>query len=180
MARRIVLHDTPSERDEFSGKGHERTARALAAAITRHGDLDVAIGLDGPWGSGKSSVVEIARNLLNPSGDGQRTNYHFFTFDIWSTQGSSFRRSFLERFVDWTKSEFPTKSSALTNIEKQIRGKKRTVESHNRNVLDLWGIIVITLLPFLPLFYSTRYTYHSYHYPKCRPPCYHFTLSSRG
>ncbi|NKM12090.1 hypothetical protein GFL85_13785 [Rhizobium laguerreae] len=150
---RKILIDEPSGEDQFHGKGHERTADALARAITSfHGD-DRAIGLDGPWGSGKSTVVEIARRKLAQEGARKSVSYNFFTFDIWQSQGSSFRRSFLEHFLDWTRATFPQKDPQLEDIERKVKGKVRQVQSNNQSMLDWWGIIVVLFIPFLPIYY---------------------------
>ncbi|MEM6610210.1 MAG: P-loop NTPase fold protein [Pseudomonadota bacterium] len=149
---RKVITDEPTKTDSFNGKGHERTAASLARAIEAFDGVDRAIGLDGAWGSGKSSVVEIAASSLQ-SGRGNGTRFHFFTFDIWKSQGAGFRRSFLEHFVSWAKDSFPSKKAALQEIEKDIRGRTKEIETNNRPILDFFGIAVLLALPTLPIFY---------------------------
>lgn len=56
QVEREILIDEPTDQDWFQGKGHERTAEALARAIKNFRDKDRSIGLDGPWGSGKSKA----------------------------------------------------------------------------------------------------------------------------
>jgi len=153
--KRNILVDVPSPEDRFHGKGHERTAFALSKAIAEFDGVDRAIGLDGPWGSGKSSVVEIAEGILKKQEkqDGKLRVYHFFTFDIWKSQGSAFRRSFLEHLLQWAKLEFKTHQHALVDIEKRVKGKTKEIESNNRPRLDFHGILVLMALPFLPIYY---------------------------
>ncbi|KQS76406.1 P-loop NTPase fold protein [Rhizobium sp. Leaf383] len=153
IERRSILIDEPSREDQFNGKGHERTAIALSKAIATFYGNDRAIGLDGPWGSGKSTVVEIARRILDERKTKENRAYHFFTFDIWQSQGSSFRRSLLEHFLEWTISTFPAHRSRLLDVEKKVKGKVREVASTNQSILDWWGVLVIAALPFLPLYY---------------------------
>ncbi|KJF66035.1 hypothetical protein RS75_20405 [Rhizobium nepotum 39/7] len=150
---RTILIDEPSREDQFHGKGHERTAAALARAITSMAGHDRAIGLDGPWGSGKSTVVEIACNVLIGRHKKGEADYRFFNFDIWQSQGSSFRRSFLEHFLDWAIATFPHKRSKLEAIERDVKGKVREVQSKNQSMLDWWGVLVIAAIPFLPIYY---------------------------
>jgi len=150
---RQILIDEPSDKDLFHGRGHEKTARSLARAISEFADEDRAIGLDGPWGSGKSSIVEISSKYLkenNVSGD---RNFHFFTFDIWKSQGASFRRSILEELVTWAMREFPSKKSQLQKVEKNIKGKMRKVDTNHRVRLDWYGVSVIMMIPLLPIYY---------------------------
>ncbi|ULJ74205.1 P-loop NTPase fold protein [Rhizobium gallicum] len=153
VIRRSILIDEPSSEDQFNGKGHERTAAALSRAIANFSGHDRAIGLDGPWGSGKSTVVEIARKILAEKKTKENRDYRFFTFDIWQSQGSSFRRSLLERFLDWTITTFPKHRAALQEVERNVKGKVRQVHSTNQSILDWWGVLVIAALPFLPLYY---------------------------
>ncbi|MEI4480657.1 MULTISPECIES: P-loop NTPase fold protein [unclassified Phyllobacterium] len=150
---RKILIDQPSAEDLFRGKGHDRTADALAKAIANFREEDRAIGLDGPWGSGKSSVVEIAERKLRSAVISGKVKFHFFTFDIWKSQGSSFRRSFLEHFLDWTKLTFTERARELEEIEKKVKGKVREIHSNNQSILDWYGIAVLLFLPFLPIYY---------------------------
>lgn len=150
---RRIIQDEPSDKDLFNGGGHERTAHSLSKAIVRFDSGDSAIGLEGSWGSGKSSVVEMAaRKLTEKNGKGKKT-YNFFTFDIWKSQGSDFRRSFLEHFLNWAQLTFPKKRHELAAIEAQIQGKTREIQTNNQPILDWYGIVVLVFLPFLPLYY---------------------------
>lgn len=150
---RNVIIDVPTREDQFHGKGHERTAFSLANAIRDFDGEDRAIGLDGPWGSGKSSVVEIAANHLQKTRRAKEVKHHFFTFDIWKSQGAGFRRSFLEHFVSWAKDEFPKKRDLLIPIEKDIRGRTQEIETNNHPILGWFGIIILLILPFMPIYY---------------------------
>jgi hypothetical protein len=150
---REVIVDTPTSEDLFHGKGHERTALSLADAIMSFDNDDRAIGLDGPWGSGKSSIVEIAARHLASIADRKKIHHHFFTFDIWKSQGTGFRRSFLEHFVSWAMTEFPKNKTQLQQIEEDIHGKRREVTTSNQPILGWFGIIILFLLPILPIYY---------------------------
>ncbi|MEJ1119772.1 P-loop NTPase fold protein [Phyllobacterium sp. CCNWLW109] len=151
MLGRKILLDEPSQEDLFHGKGHDRTAAALASAIRNFSNADRAIGLDGPWGSGKSSVVGIAERKLQVS-MGDDIRFHFFTFDIWKSQGSAFRRSFLGHLVSWSITQFPKKSKKLAGIDNKIKGKVREVDTDNHLILDWYGIIILLAVPFLPIY----------------------------
>ncbi|MBO9136559.1 hypothetical protein J5289_18140 [Rhizobium sp. B230/85] len=152
LVRKIII-DQPSPEDLFHGKGHDRTATALANTIREFVSVgDRAIGLDGPWGSGKSSVVGIAARKLREGRTKESARFHFFTFDIWKSEGAAFRRSFLEHFVAWALLNFAAKSQHLHKIEAKIHGKIRTVDTDNQQLLDWFGIAVLLLVPFLPVY----------------------------
>ncbi|CUK08300.1 putative P-loop ATPase [Ruegeria denitrificans] len=165
--QREILIDEPSDQDLFQGKGHEKTALALSQAISEFQSQDRAIGLDGPWGSGKSSIVEIAEHVLAGKAESGGTKFHFFTFDIWKSQGTAFRRTFLEHLLDWSKQNFPNKRTNLEEIEKQVKGKKRELSTDNQTLLDWYGVLVLLTLPFLPIFYFwARTEYEKYTKPE--------------
>jgi len=54
------LKDAPSNEDLFSGGGHNRTADALVQGLIELSNEDGALGLEGEWGSGKSTVVRTS------------------------------------------------------------------------------------------------------------------------
>ncbi len=153
MNQNIIKIKSLGYKDLFHGGGHERTAHSLSKAIVKFDQGDAAIGLEGSWGSGKSSVVEMAaRKLAAKNGKGKKS-FHFFTFDIWKSQGSGFRRSYLEHFIAWAIKTFPKKRSALEKIKIQIHGKTREIQTNNQPILDWYGIGVLVFLPFLPIYY---------------------------
>lgn len=146
VVRRSILIDEPAVEDHFNGKGHERTAVALSKAIANFSGNDRAIGLDGPWGSGKSTVVEIARKILAERKTKDNRAYHFFTFDIWQSQGASFRRSLLEHFLEWTIVTFPKHRSQFQEVERKVKGKVREVRSTNQSILDSSARALLNLI----------------------------------
>ena len=146
------LSDSPEGEDGFAGKGHERSARALANAIFEFSNDDRSIGLEGAWGSGKTTVVSIAEGELEESHPGK---FAFFTFDLWANQSVEFRRAFLEEFLGWSKSYMAT--SKFKFFEKRVQGKERTVETETERRFSVFGYVLMTslfVLPFLVLWLS--------------------------
>lgn len=94
---RTILDDAPGTEDKFSGGGHGRTARALARAIRQSRESDQAIGLEGSWGAGKSTIVKLAEQDLR-EGEGDRS-YYVFTYDLWMNQTGHFKRGKKDRIV---------------------------------------------------------------------------------
>ena len=105
-----IIFGEPKSQDEFGGLGHERSGKALADGIRQLAERTEgrrraggAIGLEGAWGSGKSTVIDIAgRKYLG-------TDYRIFTFDLWRHQSDDFRRSLLEQFIGFARGEFNPK-----------------------------------------------------------------------
>src|SRR6185437_3779744 len=92
--------DNPSQEDEFRGHPHQRVADAVASVILSN-EGGRAIGLEGTWGSGKSTVIELVRTRLakhelsNPTA----RKSSFFVFDTWAHQSDPLRRVFLEELI---------------------------------------------------------------------------------
>lgn len=89
--------------DFYEGKSQERLAQAICSHIksidSQYPDDKVRpsiprlLGLEGPWGCGKSNVVAQMQKLL-------KDKYHFFTYDAWGHQEDLQRRSLLERLTE--------------------------------------------------------------------------------
>ena len=100
----FFLDDQPSESDLFGG-AHERLAQALAEIINRkddnktdNGEGGKTIGLEGGWGSGKSTVIRLLCKILDCSENGK--NVLVSNFDAWAHEGDPLRRTFLEHLID--------------------------------------------------------------------------------
>ena len=88
-----LVADTPADTDAFGG--HERVAGAIAEVVQSETG-GRSIGLEGEWGSGKSTVVRLTEKEL-----GQATGYDHgvAVFDLWAHQGDPLRRTFLESLI---------------------------------------------------------------------------------
>ncbi|MEW6650502.1 MAG: P-loop NTPase fold protein, partial [Chloroflexota bacterium] len=61
--RTLVISDDPSDKDEF-GDSHNRIAQTIANLMhTETGGK--SIGLEGEWGTGKSTIIKLLSNALN-------------------------------------------------------------------------------------------------------------------
>ena len=88
-----LLPDTPADADAFGS--HERVARSIAEVVqTENGGK--AIGLEGGWGAGKSTIVRLVSQKL--SGSEERA-HKIAIFDMWSHQDDPLRRTFLENLI---------------------------------------------------------------------------------
>lgn len=109
-----LLDDRPTKED-LAGGGHKRVADAIARLIERE-QGGKAIALEGTWGSGKSSVVQMLDNAFaefgkkakesnkkkdpkpqdrTNNGEPLPTDYLVYTFDAWKHEGDPLRVAFL-------------------------------------------------------------------------------------
>ena len=92
--RTRLLSDEPASEDTFGGS-HGRLAKAIAALIENE-DGGKAIGLEGGWGAGKSTVVQLVTRRLD---EGSPDRTLVVVFDAWAHQGDPLRRTFLEKLI---------------------------------------------------------------------------------
>ena len=85
-----TVDDAPASEDEFGS--HAPIAAAVRELITTEPG-GRTIGLEGSWGSGKSTVVKLLNDQLDGSG------VHVVVFDAWAHEGDPLRRSFLETLI---------------------------------------------------------------------------------
>ncbi len=97
--RTFLLDDIPAPEDAFASDGapgpHQRVADAIVELITspdEHGGK--MIGLEGGWGSGKSTVVRFMRDRL-----AENDHYTVIPFDAWAHEGDPLRRTYLETVI---------------------------------------------------------------------------------
>mgnify|MGYP006284666593 CR=1 FL=1 len=87
------LSDGPVTEDSFGS--HARVAESIATKV--EDDVPgMTIGLEGTWGSGKSSIVRMLEERWK-----DKAGIEVFTFDAWVHEGAPLRRTFLEELVSF-------------------------------------------------------------------------------
>src|SRR5205809_57795 len=87
-----LLSDEPVSSDAFGP--HKRIAHAIAELIVSNEAEGLSIGLEGSWGSGKSTVAKLLTDLITPE-----KNTAVVSFDAWAHEGDPLRRTFLENLI---------------------------------------------------------------------------------
>lgn len=162
MERKFTLiPDAPSESDLFNSRCHKRCARALSDSVQKLSDQDGAIGLEGGWGSGKSSVINFAKSSLAENKTSE-CEFHVFTFDLWAHGNEDIRGSLLEEFTGWASDQFdlaeidyPKHDSRKQNAKdfflNKIRGRVETIDHTTDSEYGKLAASFICLAPVLPL-----------------------------
>ena len=89
----VFLPDKPVSEDFFGC--HERIATSIATQVESNQE-GKTIGLEGTWGSGKSSVIEMLEAKWEKE---KNNNIRVFKYDAWEHQGDPLRRAFLEELI---------------------------------------------------------------------------------
>jgi len=155
-----LLPDEPTNADSFGA--HQRIANALATLI-ESSDGGKSIRLDGAWGAGKSTVVQMLREQLAKKyvkPDGQPSGFAMFTYDAWVHSGDRLRRAFFEGLVksttthEWIRSNSKTdkywQATLLSMAGKRKRVKKTTDPlSRRARVAVAFSVTLALLSPAL-------------------------------
>ncbi|MBL4613316.1 MAG: hypothetical protein JKY27_00355, partial [Magnetovibrio sp.] len=93
-----ILHDQPEANDAFGPHGSIATTLAnlikSPQPVSEEGQNDgYFIALEGKWGSGKSSIIQMLKGQLD-----QETS-PVIIFDAWAHSGDHLRRVFLEVLI---------------------------------------------------------------------------------
>ncbi len=146
-----LLSDVPAKEDKFGP--HQRLATAIAHLVTTE-DGGKCIGLEGGWGSGKSTVIQLLRRELDPEDgiDDSSTSSLVVIFDAWAHQGDPLRRTFLEKLIDRVVAKWLPGRSEHWGNKKQELGKQKTVANiHTDPNLDRWSKSFIVSVFLVPL-----------------------------
>jgi hypothetical protein len=123
----VVLEDSAATEDLLGFDGeigpHKRVADAISEIIlSKEYTGGKMIGLEGGWGSGKSTVINLIKRKLSPT-----TSVSVFYFDAWAHEGDPLRRTFLEslirhfKAVKWiNNNSWDTKLDMLAKKRKEV------------------------------------------------------------
>ena len=120
----------------------------MAAVIQSNRELKV-IGLLGPWGSGKSSVVKFIRDRL--AAVDKTEKFYCFTYDAWLHQSDPPRRAFLESLIRFLieshVTEEPLWTDRLQKLNRQIEETDSTT-TPTLSAAGRWLLPSALLVPF--------------------------------
>ncbi len=100
----FLIEDIPADADQLAFGGetgpHERVAQAMAELIQSDEHGGKMIGLEGGWGIGKTTVVNLMKKHLVGKSD-----ISVFSFDAWAHEGDPLRRTYLESLIHHFQAE---------------------------------------------------------------------------
>ncbi len=136
----------PASRDVFPGGSHDKVASAI------HGHLLSAtpskvVGLDGEFGSGKSSILNMLKAKLTAADPG----YRVWFFDCEQNYQGSTKSNFIELFTDEVLQEVPQVSKAAEALKaSRDRALGRLFEYTKKTTsrVSAWALAVVASLFF--------------------------------
>lgn len=144
QCRTVTLTDEPEENDAFSGP-HQRIADALAGLIQPADAKGISIGVEGSWGSGKSTVARLLTRKLDND-----KNIATVSFDAWAHEGDPLRRTFLEAIINELKDRGWTRTDWQETIDKLAR-RLEEVTTKDKLSIKPWGRVLAFTLLLIPI-----------------------------
>ncbi len=142
------LDDSCATVDLTDDKTHQRIADQLYELIVNGDSRGMTIGLEGDWGSGKSTVVELLRQKLEKD---EKT--FFFYIDTWAHEGDPLRRAFLEMAI----ASLERKDSLSPKVRKRLAEIKSNIVQQKTIVhRSLTGLGKVTAVAALLVPVGTR------------------------
>lgn len=148
IANRII--DAPSDNDHFSGAGHTRTAKVLAQSFIDLANVDGAVGLEGDWGSGKSTVILLAKKEIENT-KLTDINFTFFEFDLWTHQTDNFKRAFLISFSHWLHEKSFISNDDFVELDSKIRSRQSVTTTIGKKVFTKTAALLFLSLFLVPI-----------------------------
>jgi hypothetical protein len=145
QCRTNLISDAPSINDKFGP--HGKLAQAITDLILNNQEGGKTIGLEGGWGSGKSTVINLLKNSLI-----ENQNILLINFDAWAHQGDPLRRTFLETLIsaiktersDWIRNDYWDRKLL------ELANRLKTTTEKNIPKLTTLGKILIVAALFVP------------------------------
>lgn len=138
--------EKPAEQDLFPGGSHEKVASAMQAYITNPNASQV-IGLDGEFGSGKSSILEMLGNKLKAAD----SNYRVWFFDCEQNYQGSTKSNFIELFTDQLLKDTRSGSKeakALIRSRDLALGREFEYSKKTTSNVSAWALLLLASLFF--------------------------------
>lgn len=137
-----LLNESSASEDLFEDQTHRQIANTLYDVIQYGSNEGLTIGLEGGWGSGKSTVVSILKNKLE-----SESNTICFYFDAWAHEGDPLRRVFLEALIDQVGHD----DKELQEIKSRVSNRKKTSNITSSQTVTKLGKWLALAALFVPL-----------------------------
>ncbi|MEX0973173.1 MAG: P-loop NTPase fold protein [Solirubrobacterales bacterium] len=119
--------------DDSDPFGHRDYAAAIVAALDSL-PVNFTMGLFGPWGSGKSTILEEVRRRITSDEAAVRSG--FVLFDAWRYDGDPLRREFLKESARTLSEQGLLEEKAVGDLDESLDLDQTTPEIPAMRLLD--------------------------------------------
>ncbi len=139
-----LIDDAPALKDRLGA--HKRIAETLCTII-KSNKGGKTIALEGEWGAGKSTVINLTTQLLEKSKD-----HKVVLYDAWVHSGDPLRRAFLNSIIDALLSnKWLVKETHWLNTKEHLSRRRKDSIKTTTPTFTTFGQILLLLLLLLPL-----------------------------
>lgn len=144
--------ENPSGVDVFKGESHDRVAQAMHEYIECRSNHRV-IGLDGEFGSGKSSILQMLEKKISLAG----SNAKLWIFDCEQNYQGSIKSNFIELFTEQVTSllkELKRESDIAAVVKNRdiALGRHFSYTKDTRSHISIWAVLLIVSGVLSPTF----------------------------
>ncbi|WP_223542224.1 P-loop NTPase fold protein [Pseudomonas sp. BF-RE-26] len=144
--------ENPSERDAFKGESHDRVAQAIHDYISS-GKNHRVIGLDGEFGSGKSSILQMLERKIKDKG----SKSVLWIFDCEQNYQGSIKSNFIELFTEQVTAlltKFGNKDAIPEVLKTRdiALGRHFSYTKDTRSHISVWAVLLIASGVLSPTF----------------------------
>lgn len=133
----FILHtESPSTEDIIDGNSHNNISIKISETLMRD-DVNI-IGINGPLGSGKSTVIKLLEKNL-PQG-----SFQFINFDAELYQQGSTKKALITKIYDGLEPHIPnTLKPNLREFKDDALGNNVTYKKTQDSEVSTWGILFL-------------------------------------
>lgn len=137
MVMSFILHtESPSTEDIIDGNSHNNISLKIADTLMRD-DINI-VGINGPLGSGKSTVIKLLEKNL-PNG-----NFHFINFDAELYQQGSTKKALITKIYDGLEPNIPDSLKPnLREFKDNALGNNVTYKKTQDSEISTWAILFL-------------------------------------
>lgn len=145
-------NESPSDVDAFKGESHDRVAQAMHDYIKSNGNHRV-IGLDGEFGSGKSSILQMLEKKIVK----EKSKTKLWVFDCEQNYQGSIKSNFIEVLTEKVtmllKELSRDKEIADVETNRDIAlGRHYSYTKDTRSHISIWAVLLIASGVLAPTF----------------------------
>ena len=148
LCKTVFLNDVPSSDDRLAPPGttgpHARVAKALGNAIRSGEFYGKMVGIEGGWGSGKTTVINLLQKELEP----EQKKIKFFCFDAWAHEGDPLRRTYLESLIGRLREWGWVDNRKWSDRLLELSHRRKISDTKTIPIMTGWGV-ALTISAFM-------------------------------
>lgn len=149
-----LLSEAVAEKDLFKHSSHTKIADTIYQIIESENNA-ITIGLEGDWGSGKSTVINLLEKKIDDNNQNKKDGKTlFFKFDAWSHDGDPLRTTYLTSLIEQINSHLSPEcghKESLEEISLRVKSKTKTIRNNTTKSSTKFGKFLALAVMMVPI-----------------------------